>query len=261
MKKATARISPEKAEALESTQEAGSLAHELAKAHKQLVEYHRKEYKVQSEAASGKAEKEFALTSTANVQRILETPARNVSWLDLDQLAAVDPEMVVKRWEGVKAEARAELMSGHRAAAPLETAESNCWQRAQFLAIRDSLSSDWQPRNGIEWTLIDAMVQAWTMQMFWTQRTVMVDAIEWPEPPSKEMAKWQPPRLGQSLAIDQAAGMVDRFNRIFMRALRQLRDLRRYTVVIQSAGQVNVGQQQVNVAAIPKAAITGPGGA
>jgi hypothetical protein len=62
------------------------------------------------------------------------------------------------------------------------------------------------------------------------------------------------------LAIDQAAGMVDRFNRMFMRALRQLRDLRRYTVVIQSAEQVNVGQQQVNVAASPEAAIARPGG-
>ena len=51
-------------------------------------------------------------------------------------------------------------------------------------------------------------------------------------------------------AIDQCAAMTDRFNRIFMRALRQLRDLRRYApqVVVKSAGQVNVGGQQVNVA-------------
>src|SRR5262245_58367283 len=36
--------------------------------------------------------------------------------------------------------------------------------------------------------------------------------------------------------------MVDRFNRFFLRTLRQLRDLRRYTpqVTIQNAGQVNV---------------------
>ena len=79
-------------------------------------------------------------------------------------------------------------------------------------------------------------------------RLVTVDAIEWPDPPSKEEAKWQPPRLSSSMAIDQAAGMLDRFNRMFMRTLRQLRDLRRYTVVIQSADQVNIGQQQVNVA-------------
>jgi hypothetical protein len=43
--------------------------------------------------------------------------------------------------------------------------------------------------------------------------------------------------------------MVDRFNRIFLRTLRALRDLRRYTpaVIVQNAGQVNIGEQQVNV--------------
>ena len=43
--------------------------------------------------------------------------------------------------------------------------------------------------------------------------------------------------------------MVDRFNKIFLRTLRQLRDLRRYSrpVIVQNAGQVNVGGQQVNV--------------
>jgi hypothetical protein len=46
--------------------------------------------------------------------------------------------------------------------------------------------------------------------------------------------------------------MADRFNRMFLRVLRQMRDLRRYSspVVIQNAEQVNVaadGGQQVNV--------------
>jgi hypothetical protein len=42
--------------------------------------------------------------------------------------------------------------------------------------------------------------------------------------------------------------MADCFNRLFMRTLRSLRDLRRYSpsVHIESAGQVNIGQQQVN---------------
>jgi hypothetical protein len=37
---------------------------------------------------------------------------------------------------------------------------------------------------------------------------------------------------------------------MFLRTLRALQELRRYapTVVVQSAGQVNVGAQQVNVA-------------
>ena len=58
--------------------------------------------------------------------------------------------------------------------------------------------------------------------------------------------------------------MVDRFNRMLLRTLRGLRDLRRYApVVIQSAGQVNVGAQQVNVSGARRGAlitVSGPGG-
>jgi len=43
----------------------------------------------------------------------------------------------------------------------------------------------------------------------------------------------------------QAHRLADGYNREFLRVLRQLRDLRRYTpVVIQNAQQVNVGSQQ-----------------
>jgi hypothetical protein len=50
--------------------------------------------------------------------------------------------------------------------------------------------------------------------------------------------------------MEQAAAMADRFNRLALRTLRQLRDLRRYApqVTIQSAAQVNIGGQQVNLA-------------
>src|SRR5262249_2722931 len=60
---------------------------------------------------------------------------------------------------------------------------------------------------------------------------------------------WQPPRVRDAEAVEQAAAMVERFNRIFLRILRALRDLRRYAlaVIVQNAGQVNVAGQQVNV--------------
>ena len=52
--------------------------------------------------------------------------------------------------------------------------------------------------------------------------------------------------------VNQAADMADRFNRLFLRTLRQLRDLRRYSmpVMINNPEQVNIaadGGQQVNV--------------
>ena len=51
-------------------------------------------------------------------------------------------------------------------------------------------------------------------------------------------------------AIEEAATMVDRWNRLFLRTLRQLRDLRRYTpsVVVGNVSQLNIAQQQMNVA-------------
>jgi hypothetical protein len=44
--------------------------------------------------------------------------------------------------------------------------------------------------------------------------------------------------------------MAERWNRMFLRTLRALRELRRYapTITIQNAGQVNIGSQQLNVA-------------
>ena len=66
----------------------------------------------------------------------------------------------------------------------------------------------------------------------------------------KQSGAARPPRIEAAEWLEQAAMMADRFNRLFLRTLRALRDLRRYgpTVVVQNAGQVNVGAQQLNVA-------------
>ncbi len=44
--------------------------------------------------------------------------------------------------------------------------------------------------------------------------------------------------------------MAERFHRMYVRTLRAMKDHRRYTgpVVVQNAGQVNVGGQQLNLA-------------
>jgi hypothetical protein len=54
-------------------------------------------------------------------------------------------------------------------------------------------------------------------------------------------------------ATEQAARMVERFHRLFLRTVRALQDLRRQAppVVVRRAAQVNIGQQQVNMAAAP----------
>jgi hypothetical protein len=49
--------------------------------------------------------------------------------------------------------------------------------------------------------------------------------------------------------MEKAAAMVDRFQELFLRALRALQGLRRPgPVVVRRAGQVNVAAHQVNVA-------------
>src|SRR5262249_41709800 len=130
-----------------------------------------------------------------------------------------------------------ELRSGHLAGAVLEGRDSTPWRRTQFLAIRAELAEGWQPRNGAERQLIDMMALAQAAMFLWQQR--LADA---------------PYGLGE-----QAGAMVDRFSRMFVRLLRALRDLRRYAgpVIVKSAGQVNVGGQQVNVSPAPKAAKAG----
>jgi hypothetical protein len=184
-------------------------------------------------------------------QRILHGPPDQVNWYDLHLIARTDPDRAMARWEEIKRAALDELQSGHRAARAGETAIDGAWQRAQFLALRDDLAAEWNPRNGIEHQLLDTMAQAQTCYMRWLQtltaRTALSniggDRLE------KEEGKWQAPRQTDADAIDQAAEMMDRFNRIFLRTLRALRDLRRYSgpVFVQNAGQVNVGGQQVNM--------------
>ncbi len=65
---------------------------------------------------------------------------------------------------------------------------------------------------------------------------------------------WLRPYVSEQEAIDEAMKMVDRWNRIYMRTLRQLRDLKRYSPVnISNAEQVNIaggGGQQVNLGKI-----------
>jgi len=50
-------------------------------------------------------------------------------------------------------------------------------------------------------------------------------------------------------SLDQTAQMAERWQKLFVRALRALRDLRRHAPPVVLAGpgsQVNVGQQQIN---------------
>ena len=58
-----------------------------------------------------------------------------------------------------------------------------------------------------------------------------------------------PPRLTQAEAIHEAAMMADRFERAFLRLIREFRNQRRmFASLVVAGGQVNItgGPQQVN---------------
>jgi hypothetical protein len=228
--------------------EAGSLAREMAGAYRDGVEFYRQQYGLPAAEALDRAD---SLATADQAEHALSRPADQVSWHDLSALARKDPELAARRWEEVKREALDELRSGHRAARAAEGHFSHPWKRAQFLALREELAEGWQPRNGMERQLVDTMAQAQANMLYWQSVLAEYTSLEVSrqERHIRKTDGWNPPRVSDSQAIEQAAAMVDRFNRVFLRTLRGLRELRRYppALVVQSAGQVNVAGRQVNV--------------
>jgi hypothetical protein len=229
--------------------EAVSLAREMANAVREQVDSYKEVYGVSHPEAVARAGKP---PGAGGDDQLLRGPPDPVCWADLENLFGRDPERANARWEEVKQAARDETRSGHRGAKRVQRWGGSPWQRAEYLALRHELQEGWQPRNGIERQLLETMAQAQAAAEHWLKVLLARSMLD---PDFKQVrlrnGQWEPPRVTTFQAVEQAGAMVDRFNRIFLRTLRALRDLRRgpQPVVVQNAGQVNVGQQQVNVAA------------
>ena len=221
-----------------------SLARELGRAYLRMITFQRDRLGLSAAEADQRARDPGSAEYRAG---IIESPPDQASWFALSTLAEHDPEATWRLWERIQAEARAELASGHRAAMAFQWDDSP-WERARFLAIRQAFIEEWQPRGGIESTLIDQMAQAHTAYLFWMTRAHVLTVTEGKQEDDKlkRDGYWQPPRVDTAAALDQAAAMADRFHRLFLRTLRALR---RYTppLVVQNVEQLNVGGQQVNV--------------
>jgi hypothetical protein len=224
-----------------------TIARECAADFERLVEAYRTRYQLSTEDAVAKVRG----NAQEQCDRILQSPHDQIRWHDIDQVARLDGQRALDLWEAIKREALEQLRSGHRTAQAMQAADNHPWRRAQFLAIRQELSEEWQPRNGIERQLIDTMALAQSGHLFWLETLTCRSTLEsLSEKKLGEEARWTPPRVSDADAIEQAAAMMDRFNKVFLRSLRALQDLRRYKrpVIVQNVGQVNVGGQQVNVA-------------
>jgi hypothetical protein len=231
--------------------EAGALAREMAAAFRGMVGFYVRHCNLTPAEAAGRALE----PPPASREATLDGPADQLTFWGLAELAREDPDQAARRWEEVKREALDELRSGHRAAKAMEGFHPNAWQRAQFLALRQELGDGWGPRSGLERQLLDTLAQAQAAWLYWTGTLTTYSLMESASGKRlrEEHGCLQPPRVDDAEAVERAAAMADRFNRIFLRTLRALRDLRRYApaVVVKHAGQVNVGAQQVNVAPPP----------
>jgi hypothetical protein len=182
-------------------------------------------------------------------EAVLAKPPAEVTFEDLGLVAERDPGLALRLWEEVKAAARQELRSGHRAARVTE-GPPDAWARAQFLAVRAELAEAWRPRDGLEAMLLDQLALWQTLVERWqTSLAAWADIANWGDG-RRQVNALGPPRLSEAEAVERSAAMLERVHRMYQRALRALQDLRRRgpAVLVRRAGQVNIAQQQVNVA-------------
>lgn len=229
--------------------ETRALARILADNYAEFVAYYVREFNMSVPDAVNRVEKNASMS----IDRVLQESPKQTSWHGLGDLERVNPELALKRWEEIKHTARDELVSGHDAA---DQFEYEPYARARFLAIRESFIDQWKPANAGEGLLVDMLAQLYSSFTYWLgvlySRTHFEIEREREQGQGIRRGKLKPTTIEASQSQEQAAAMVDRFNRLFLRTLRGLRDLRRYSsnVTIQNAGQVNIAEQQVNAAKV-----------
>lgn len=226
--------------------EVGSLGRELARVYHGAVETAQRLRGLPFQEAGSELRKVMS-SMTADCLRARDP--KEISWADLTSLAGSGESLDV--WERIKDAARGEEVLGLSAARTIEGYMATPWERATFLALRSGIVDEWKPRGGLELALIDTLATSLYMYRFWLSQHVE-RATTRAEIETSDLAERGRRRLPFDWEEDgttQAAEMADRFHRMAMRTLRSLRDLRRYApaVSIQSAGQVNIGEKQVNL--------------
>lgn len=186
-----------------------------------------------------------------------DSPPDRLAWHELAALAEEDGlQAALAVWLRVQEYAFDELESGVRSAEA--TGHTTPLERARYTAVRDTFIDQWQPEGGIDMAMIEMLAQSFSLYLYWTQIShsraiglcTNLEAVA-----KKEGRKhWQAPYQMVRDSIDEAHVMAERYNRIFLRTLRQLRDFRRYaqppappSVILNNGGQVNVASQQVNM--------------
>lgn len=189
-----------------------------------------------------------------HAQRALDGPASHMDWQDFEYIeSAFGEEARLSRWSDVVEDQRLALESGE-AGAEIVMPNATPAENARYIVIRQGLIDEWQARPGSEMLLIDMLAQTRFLYELWLRRHVFeathdCTGLTASERERRKYGEWFPPRVSEADEVALSASMVTKFQNQFMKLLRSLRDLRRMStsLVIHQAGQVNVGQQQVNL--------------
>ena len=161
-------------------------------------------------------------------------------------------------WKHVNERAREELKSGMQAASVVAECQAPI-AYARFLARREALIEEWQPRGGQEMQLVETLAQLQMLQDHWMQICVqrtMFDAQE-ESRKIKMNGKWEIMPIGKDALMEQSHEMLSRVNAMSLRTIRALRDLRRYSaqIIINNPQTVNLAQDHATQTNVQKQTI------
>lgn len=242
---------------VDDAQEAESLAMEMARAYRRMVTFYRDQLELSGLEADARARgaDDTPEEAARDLARIHDRPPDQISWFDLNRLAERNPNDAAAQWQSIRKSARQELESGHRAAQSLAW-DSRPWERARFLALRESFR-DGMPAHGIEAALIDVAAQAYSDFLEESEHLHMLSGVdmETERTRAERDGEWRPQRLSYAEMVEKAARSVERAHTRFLQSVKMLHEMRKLSpaVYVGHAGQVNVGHQQLNVARPPAA--------
>jgi hypothetical protein len=228
--------------------ERGSLLRIFRQEFRQYVEYMMSDSggKLTLEEACKSASVRYDMKGAAELMEgLLSRPVESVSFAELSELWQCSSDEAERYFELVKQEAQREFRSGHMAAKVFEPVDwlRSVWQRAQFLAVRDSFIAEYEPEGGIEFALVDTMAICFFMQNYWAEVAVKRTRTD-PRRESYEYTQWKGykdeeakarryehgywdiPFVTEDRAVTASTNMLDQFSRLFQRTLRQLNNHR-----------------------------------
>lgn len=180
--------------------------------------------------------------ATELYEKLLTQHAETIDFTDLLKLWEHSPQKAELIWLQMRREARLDFQSGHLATMVFQPAGwmRVTWQRAKFLAVRDSFIEEYQPEGGVEIALIDTMAQSHFLQLHWIEVAVTRTRAD-PKRHYDEFQQWQAYKIetGRDHEIwypggweqlyateiecqEQAIRMADHFGRLFQRTVKAL---------------------------------------